>query len=606
MKRICNPALLLTTALLFAGTIAGYAQKDTLKQEVEVVKAYIPGAIDAEKINDMPSIKDTEHKKPDFSYSISSSPVFSALSVKTLQAATVIGQPADEPGFGLIRAGAGNYNKPYAELFFNSKNNKNSVFGIHARHLSSHAKLTLQDKDRVNAPFSENEAEMFMKYLFRKSILSVNLGVDHNGFRYYGYPGPGHIPTFLTDENQEYTLQGHRQSFTRGGIHINLDNLSASKDDPSSGFDFRYTRFGAKTGQREDYVDFNMNFIAPRDGFKLFADAGIEYSGTNKVYYNLPELSPLTTNHRNQLWLKFKPAVEIGNETINLKAGIRSWFVWGNLATNKFKITPDIRFEFTPVREIINLFAGVDGNYHHNHYAAVALDNPFILPTVSVNNHFEKFRFFGGFDGKLSVKTNFKIEIDHSTFEQHPFYYLQGFRLPTMGPLPGPAYTDNAFRVLYDDMKTLRFNGEITHHAGDKLSFLLSTNIYKYTVSEQEMAWNLPRFDATLAVSYAITERLNVEADIYVTGKRKGLIVQLETGQNPNIAYEQIGSIFPGQASNVVMDNAIDLNLNGKYEITRKLSAFVQLNNFGFRKYEKWMGYPVQSFNLLGGISYSF
>jgi hypothetical protein len=83
-------------------------------------------------------------------------------------------------------------------------------------------------------------------------------------------------------------------------------------------------------------------------------------------------------------------------------------------------------------------------------------------------------------------------------------------------------------------------------------------------------------------------------------------LVQLETGQNPNIAYGLIGSLIPGQASNVVMDNAIDLNLSGKYEFTRKLSAFVQLNNFGFRKYEKWMGYPVQSFNLLGGISYSF
>jgi hypothetical protein len=606
MNRICNPAIWLTTALLFAGTTAGYAQKDSLKQEVEVVKAYVPGAIDAEKINEMPSIKDDETKKPDFSYSISTTPVFSALSVKTLQAATIIGQPADEPGFGLIRAGAGNYNKPYAELFFNSKNNKNSVFGIHARHLSSHGKLTLEGKDRVDAPFSENEAEMFMKYLFRKSILSVNLGVDHNGFRYYGYPGTGQIPDFLTGEGQEYTLQGQRQAFTRGGIHINLDHVSASKEDPSAGFDFRYTRFGTKTGQREDYMNFDMNFVAPRDGFKLLADAGIEYSGTKKVYYNLIDPFPLATNHCNQLWLKFKPAVVIGNETINLKAGFRSWFVFGNLTTNKFKITPDVRFEFTPVREIINVFAGIDGNYHHNHYAAVALENPFILPTVSVDNHFEKFRFFGGFDGKLSAKTNFKIEAGHSTIEQHPFYYLQGFRLPTMGPLPGPAFTDNAFRVLYDDMKILRFNGEITHHAGDKLSFLASVNIYKYTMSEQETAWNLPEFDATLAVSYAITERLNVEADIYVTGKREGLLVQLETGQNPNIAYGLIGSLIPGQASNVVLDNAIDLNLSGKYEFTRKLSAFVQLNNFGFRKYEKWMGYPVQSFNLLGGISYSF
>jgi hypothetical protein len=50
----------------------------------------------------------------------------------------------------------------------------------------------------------------------------------------------------------------------------------------------------------------------------------------------------------------------------------------------------------------------------------------------------------------------------------------------------------------------------------------------------------------------------------------------------------------------------IDMNARGIYDITGKLSAFAQLHNFGFQKYERWLGYPVQSFNFLGGISFSF
>jgi hypothetical protein len=150
---------------------------------------------------------------------------------------------------------------------------------------------------------------------------------------------------------------------------------------------------------------------------------------------------------------------------------------------------------------------------------------------------------------------------------------------------------------------------------------LVGANIYKHTMlgkrpewmDIEEKAWNLPQFDAVLSLNYAVNERFTVETDIYVIGKREGLMVQLDNSQSSNITWDQIGLLFSssslpytGVEKNYVMDTAFDLNLSGKYEISRKLSVFAQLNNFGFRKYEKWLGYPVQSFNVLGGISYSF
>ncbi len=261
-SRYCFTTLTVFLLSLFLLQMAT-AQTDSIRREVEVVKAFTPTVRDADKINDSPAIKDEVHKKPDFNYSIDSRPVFATLPVKDLQAATIVGKPAEKPGFGLIRAGAGNYNRPYGEIFFNNPSGKNTIFGLHGRHLSSYSKLNLKGGDRVKTPFSENEAEMFLKYMFRKSTLSVNLGVDHDGFRYYGYPGPDTIPRFInpTPEmsvNYGY-LQGQSQTFTKGGISINLQNVYAAKDDPSAGFNFQYYRFGTKTGQREDYLKFEMN-----------------------------------------------------------------------------------------------------------------------------------------------------------------------------------------------------------------------------------------------------------------------------------------------------------------------------------------------------------
>ncbi|MBP7504466.1 MAG: hypothetical protein KA780_03415 [Prolixibacteraceae bacterium] len=611
---ISGVALVACILLNVPGTVA--QQRDTLRQEVEVVKSYTPMTIDAEKINEAPVIRDDARKKPDFTYSIDSKPVFSALPVNNLQAATIVGKPEEKPGYGLVRAGVGNYNKPYGELFFNNTKNKNSVFGLHAKHLSSHGKLNLRNGDRVSAPFSENEAEMFLKHMFRKSTLSVNLGIDHDGFRYYGYPGTtpaDSIPWFLKNESQNYTYQGHKQAFTRGGIDINLQNVFATKEDPSAGFDFKYARFGNKTGQREDFARFDMNFHRPQRGFGLMVDGGVEYSRTTGVYPVVLDLLPLPVT-RSQTWISFRPGIYLGNETINLRAGFKSWLVAGLTDKATFKVSPDIRFNFSPVKEIINVFAGADGQYHHNHYSAIAYDNPFIVPSLSVKNHHEVFKIYGGFDGKISSRTNFKIQVDHSKIDGQPLYYLQGFRLTTLESMTMPRFADNTFRVLYQDMKKTRFNGEVTYYAGDKLNILVSANIYKYTmlqgkdssVPKQEYPWNLPSFDATVTLNYAVSDRLSVAADVYAIGARRGMIFRTDLDPAEYYTWETMLSLSSASPDTYKLNPVFDINLRGNYAITRKLTAFGQVNNFGMQKYEKWLGYPAQTFNFLAGVSFSF
>ena len=577
-------------AVFILGYYSAQAQRDTiLRQEVEVVKPFSPVVMDARKINEIPVIKDVEHKKPNFEYRIFSQPVFSTFSVTNLQAATIIGKPKEELGLGFLRLGAGNYNKPYGEFFFNNKNIKNSVFGLHLKHLSSHSNLKLESGDKVKAPYSTNEAEMFIKHMFRRSTLSFNVDFNHDGFNYYGYPGE--YP--LHDSLGIYApFMGDRQTFTKGGINISLQNLPAGKHDPSTGFDFRYHHFGNKTGQREHFGTFTMNFKRPTDGFTFLIDAGAEYSQATKLFIDTTN----TNATRSQTWIFGKPAIYIGNETINLKAGVNAWMVFDNQNKTNFRFTPNVRFNFAPVKELINVFAGVDGNNYHNYYSAIAYNNPFVDPEISVKNHFEKFRFFGGFDGKFSSRTNFKIQVDHSTFVGHPFFVTDKTTIWTTDGTNPSMFTsvpmiNNVFDVVYDDMKKLKFNGEVTHIIGEKFNMLIGASVYKYTLSNEPEAWHMPSFDATLALSYQATDRFRVATDIYAIGKRNALLREKSIGFTDEI---------------MPLDMAIDMNVRGIYDITGKLSAFAQLHNFGFQKYERWLGYPVQSFNFLGGISFSF
>ncbi|MCD6354801.1 MAG: hypothetical protein J7L95_04550 [Prolixibacteraceae bacterium] len=577
------------------------AQRDTtLSQQVEVVKAYNPTISDANKINEMPKIDEVKHKMPTFNYSIFSQPVFNTFSVNTLKAATIASKPVADNGYGLVRAGVGNYNKPYGEIFFNSQRIKNTIFGLHGKHLSSHGKLRLEGGDRVNAPFSENEAEMFIKHLYRGSVLSVNLNFNHNGFNYYGYPVDS-IPAPLKTEGQRINLLGTKQAFSKGGININLKNSTAGSQNTTFDFNFEYHYFGTKTDQREHFGEFTANVKKPLETGVGLLEAGATFVRTDQIFNR----NLFALGKSRQFWLMAKPAYYFGNEIANVKIGFNGWFVLDNDTDAQTKITPNIRVNFAPVKEIINIFAGVDGNYINNYYSKIAYENPFVDPQHDVKNSFEKLHFYGGFDGKFATKTNFKISVDYSLINDQPLYYLFKYVYPTLGPLPATSLVDNDFDILYDNLSQLKFNFEIFHASTDKIDLLISGNYYVYKLDNQSKAWNLPDWDAKVAFGYKITDQLSVTTDIFLIGKRNALIVET-TGSDPRpISFSDL-TMPMTKLKSYNLNTAIDLNFSANYLITQKFSVFAQLNNFGFQKYERWLGYTVQSFNFLGGISYAF
>ena len=587
---------------VFAVILTSAQERDTtLTQQVEVVKAYKPTISDAFKIIDMPPIEVEEHQKPNFNYNIYSKPIYNTFSVNTLKAATISQKPREDTGFGLVKAGFGNYNKPYGEVFFNSQNSRNTIFGLHGKHLSSHGNINLTGGNKVKAPFSENEAEMYVKHLFRGAVLSVNLNFDHNGFNYYGYPEDS-IPMVIRQEDQKINYQGKKQTFSKGGLDINLVNQTAGSNDVKFDFNFLYSYFGTKTNQREHFAEFMADVQKPFDRGTGMIEAGVTFVQANEIFNK----TLLATGKSQQIWLTAQPAYYLGNEMANIKVGFKSWFVMDNDVDVVAKLAPDIRVNFAPVKDIINIYAGIDGNYINNHYSKIAYENPFVNPTHDVQNTMEKFRFYGGFDGKFATKTNFKLSVDYSMFSKYPFYYLNQNVIPVTGATPNPSVINNTFNLLYDDMDMLKLNLEIFHASSEKADLILSGNYYIYKLDAQKEAWNLPDWDTKLSLGYKINDQLSVSSDIYLIGKRTALIVELTSiGENSSAIVKSSENEEMINKS-YILDTVVDLNFMANYKITQNFSVFASLNNFGFQKYERWFGYPVQSFNFLGGITYTF
>jgi hypothetical protein len=83
----------------------------------------------------------------------------------------------------------------------------------------------------------------------------------------------------------------------------------------------------------------------------------------------------------------------------------------------------------------------------------------------------------------------------------------------------------------------------------------------------------------------------------------------MEPTSNGNIINDEDGNIALEEDSDryiYKLKPFIDMNLSLEYRYNKKVSAFIQFNNFTARKYQYWNNFPVQSINIMGGVTISF
>lgn len=573
------------------------AQKDSLKlkQEVEVTKAFQPTVNDAVKINDIPEIKTEQTEAPTFDYSIFSKPVFSTFDVTPITAAKMVGESQPEMQKGLLKLGFGNYVSPYGEFFYNAQPGKKSIFGMHFRSLSSFGDLTLLNGDQVKAPHSDNLAELFGKRFFRKSTLSGSLAFNRKSFNYYGYTGD-----ILTNDLKEQMIPylGDKQHFSKGTANIRLKSETLSEYDLIYDFGINYHYQVSKTGQSENEAVISADLMKKYDKLFGILKASIIHYTADSIFNRFNQ----TFGPKQQIWFNINPSVKWVADNASLQLGLNSTMVFDDDTDASLMIWPKIKAEWSPVQEVLTLFAGLDGHLKHNTYSVIAEENPFADPYHDLANTNYKSVISGGLKGKLGPKTNYVAEASYSKVNDQHFFILESQNL--YNPLALNRKLNNTFSWLYNDMKMLRLSGEVLHSVSDDLSFHLAGNYYSYQLNSNQKAWQMPNLDVTFSCIFKPTDRLKINTDLFIIGKRTALIRDYElpapTIQNPNPVS------LVNTDTEVNMKTVFDLNVGADYELSNKLNFFGRLNNLAFQKYDQWPGYTSKGFNWMAGFSYSF
>jgi hypothetical protein len=137
-------------------------------------------------------------------------------------------------------------------------------------------------------------------------------------------------------------------------------------------------------------------------------------------------------------------------------------------------------------------------------------------------------------------------------------------------------------------VRLINIHGDLNYIVKENLKFTLSGDYNNYTPTNQLKVWYHPNMEISLTGQYIF--------------KKSFIFNAMFTYLGAQFAPVNIG----GTETVKTINGYPDLNIGFEYTYTRVLSVFINVNNIANVSYQRWLNYPTQGFNVLGGIRLAF
>jgi hypothetical protein len=545
-------------------------QESGLKREVTLYNPYKPSLPEAKKRSFLPDMTDTTRVRPDFNYNVRTTPFLPEYTISPIKAAALLPDPLTRLYKSYVKAGIGNYLTPLAEISITNERSKKGAIGFYGRHFSTNGKVALDNNEKGFAGYMDNDASLFGKKFFRKSMLDAS--VDYSQKSRYAY---GYDPDF-TDYSPE--KKDIRIPYSNIGGKISYSSTTLDSAEFSYDFDLSFDYFSSDSiYQRKFSVAGEM----AKKFDNLYIGSGIEFTRYNNPDYLFTYSKYIAS---------ISPYLGKNSELWNFKLGIEA-LVDRNIDQDAIMhVYPDLNFSFNIVPSYMSFFAGINGRLERNEPMKIVSENPYLLPGGSlfkIPNTSHDMIITSGLRGNNGLGGNYLVSASYSMIDDMVFY--SNLVSPVTDPDPERG---NHFSTVLDDAKVFNLHGEVSGEISNKMSFTASANFFNYDLYEYKYAWNKPDWDALLGLKYNLRDKIIAGVDITFQGKRTNIV---------NAA--DINSIdFP--ADIVDMPILFNVNFGAEYRYSKILSFWTKINNLSNHYYE-WTYYPAQRYLFMVGFTYS-
>jgi hypothetical protein len=575
MRKHTKHIILLAITLSVLVTYAQDREKDTIKTGViDVVRPYTPSISDAFKVKETPNLDDdATTSKKEIKYNIFSIPVASTFTPAKGKAAVVEQKTPEKVYDNYATIGAGSYTTLLGEVYVSHAISRTESFGGYVSHHSSQGGIE-------NVMFDDNFSNSKLNLNYGSHLRDLTWNVE-GGFQYQTYNWYGVPESQLVVADTDQIDTGH--AFY--GAHLGSDVVF--KDTYINSASVLYRRFGDNQSSGENRVSAEIKADIPlnRDD-ELATVLKFDYLGGDfSRSYDVDER--LKYGNFN-VGLSSAYQLKQDDLTVNLGASVFYLNDTQN-SSNKIYIYPNVTATYRLVSDVLIAFGGITGDLIQNSYYGFASENPFVSPTLFIRPTDQSYNAYVGLKGKVSSHVSYNFNGRYMSDRNKALFMNNDI---ISNSAQDYSY-GNSFGVVYDDLKTYSVAGEINVDVNRNFSLGVKAEYFKYTSDTQAEAWNLPDIKGSLFLDYQIDDKWYTGANLFYIGERKD---QFFINDGITTTTQSI----------VTLDSYFDVNAHVGYHINDKLSVFVKGNNLANEGYQRWQNFPVQSIQILGGVTYKF
>jgi hypothetical protein len=551
-------------------TLTSFAQSnvDTLPQldEVDIVKAYEPILISSNKVPFGPNLPNIVKTKPDpqtYSYSdVKGKISYNPEDIKPIKTA---GKKPEKNQFFYAKIGFGYPLTPLVKLIITNPIQTKYRAGLDADFI-----MTFKNKKEVQN-YTDFKIKGFGEYFIKKKAsIGGELFYRLNQHNFYGYSD------IISNRDSLKT------NFNRFGGAVKLRGIEEA--------DYYYNgevNFTSVINKNVFHKPKELTIGVNAEGgynFKKNYWLGAKLYVTNVSYKDNYQDTTFFAflNNQNHLTLQAIPYGKIKFKIWTLMAGPNL------IVTNrKFYILPEIVNQLQIYKDYLVMYNEWRTKVKINSLNNLSLENPFVV-TDNYNNSIDETRTIIGLRGSIK---GFGYDVRFSQLVSRTnAQFVNNVYFPTAAPIEEEI---NAGVQSVNNLRAWNPHFGISYNKGNQFGAKAWFDYFIYNKNTSLELSYVPSFKAGFSAFYNWKEKLYVNID--VTGQSKVNAIQRN--------YDDFGGILLTQNS---VKGLVDVNLSANYFITKNIGIFVDLNNLGFQKWQRFYRYPTYSFQVIGGVKLSF
>lgn len=569
--------------LILLSLVSLFIRANVSAQEVNLEVAGNREIEPAYRITRQPKLIDTVIPYSEIQYPLLSLKYETTFALDTIKAAKIkLVDKLTEIYPGYVRLGIGSKFMPLAEVYYNSVRSRKLVYGAHLKHLSSFGTIpgyapAQFDRTQLNLAATLNEN----KYSLDGKMHFNSMGLHHYGFANENAPKDS-IAQRFSDFGTSFLYSKHKKdslSFNySAGLKYNYFQDKKPEADSLADWYGRenYIELNGKAWYklRKEIInaDLDLKLNSYRYGTEGDSLSSVDtaLSNTDFIFNLRPNITTYAKN--NRLKIKFGANLALDVTSMQSKSRIRAY------------IYPDIELKYSMFDDILIPYLEIKGGLVQNTFKSLSRQNEFILSNIQLANENQAINATLGIKGTLSNTIMFNASARFGVVKNKALFVTD--TLYARG---------NRFRVVYDDMNIASIQGSLIYQASEKLKIEGIGTFNSYMTKNYIYAWNLPQIQVVARGYYKVMDKLSLQLDANLEGGRYTQVyTESESDHTENQQYaKKLGFIT-------------DLNLGAEYLYSQKMSGFLQFNNVAAQRYKRWYNYPVQGFQVMGGVTFKF